>query len=109
MGNDFFLLMRRVLCGNDILQPEIEPLPADLSNKLSELQQMCILRSLRPDRVLFAANRFVASNLGNDYADPPAFDLRLIYKSSSARTPLIFVLSPGVDPTAQVGRRGRRV
>ena len=85
-----------------MLQPCIEPLPADWSNKLSELQQMCILRALRPDRVLFAATRFVASNLGTDYADPPAFDLRLIYKSSSSKTPLIFVLSPGVDPTAQV-------
>ena len=82
--------------------PEKEQLPGDWDNKLTELQQMCVLRSLRPDRVLFAASIFVGNNLGQEYADPPAFDLGEIYKSSTTKTPLIFVLSPGVDPTASV-------
>jgi len=83
-------------------KPEEEPLPGDWDNKCSELQCMCILRSLRPDRVLFSASQFVASNLGREFADPPAFDLRKVYETSTPFTPLIFVLSPGVDPTAQV-------
>ena len=84
-------------------KPESEPLPGDWENKCSnELQRMCILRSLRPDRVLFSATSFVSQNLGQAYADPPAFDLKIIYQTSSVFTPLIFVLSPGVDPTAQV-------
>ncbi|GMI05338.1 hypothetical protein TrVE_jg1168 [Triparma verrucosa] len=82
--------------------PEKNTLPGDWDNKLSELQQMCVLRSLRPDRVLFAANIFVGNNMGPEYADPPAFNLGEIYKSSTNKTPLIFILSPGVDPTASV-------
>ncbi|GMH50243.1 hypothetical protein TrRE_jg3287 [Triparma retinervis] len=82
--------------------PEKEPLPGDWDNKLTELQQMCVLRSLRADRVLFAASIFVGNNMGADYADPPPFDLGEIFKSSTNKTPLIFVLSPGVDPTASV-------
>lgn len=66
------------------------------------MQRICIIRALRLDRVLFCASRFVRLNLGPQFADPPPFDLRAIFQSSNHRTPLIFVLSPGVDPTAQV-------
>ena len=82
--------------------PETSTLPGEWDNKLSELQQMCILRAMRPDRVVFACSIFVGNNLGQEYADPPTFDLGEIFKSSTNRTPLIFILSPGVDPTASV-------
>jgi hypothetical protein len=62
---------------------------------------------LRPSRQLMTLHlRPLDFSVCHDLmmADPPAFDLRGIYKSSSAKTPLIFVLSPGVDPTAQVGK-----
>lgn len=45
--------------------------------------------------------RFVASNIGGQFADPPPFDLNAVFKASNCRTPLIFILSPGVDPTNQ--------
>ena len=56
-------------------KPEATPLPGDWDNKCTELQRMCVLRALRLDRVLFAASGFVSSNLGPQFADPPAFDL----------------------------------
>jgi dynein heavy chain len=59
---------------------------------------MLVLRCLRPDRVIFAARQFIAQNLGPQYVESPPFDLADIYRTSSAVTPLIFVLSPGVDP-----------
>jgi hypothetical protein len=37
--------------------------------------------------------------MGHQFVDPPAFDLDAVYNTSSPKTPLIFVLSPGVDPT----------
>mmetsp|Transcript_8874 Transcript_8874/g.25515 ORF Transcript_8874/g.25515 Transcript_8874/m.25515 type:complete len:421 (+) Transcript_8874:1119-2381(+) len=83
-------------------EPEETPLPGDWENKVTEMQRICIIRALRLDRVLFCASRFVRLNLGPQFADPPPFDLRAIFQSSNHRTPLIFVLSPGVDPTAQV-------
>ena len=70
---------------------------------------MCIIRALRLDRVLFGATRFVSLNLGPQFADPPPFDLRAVYESSTHRTPLVFVLSPGVDPTAQVNGLAREL
>jgi len=68
------------------------------NGKRDLFQQMLVLRCLRPDRVVFAARAFIAANLGPQYVESPPFDLLDIYKTSSAVTPLIFVLSPGVDP-----------
>lgn len=82
--------------------PEVESLPGDWDNKLSELQRMLVVRSLRLDRAGFTAAGFVEQNLGAEFVDPPPFDLRAIYETSTPLTPLIFVLSPGVDPTKQV-------
>jgi dynein heavy chain len=83
-------------------KPESSSLIGDWETRLSDLQRMCLLRALRRDRILHSAAAFVSANLGPAFADPPAFDLRAVFKDSTCRMPLIFVLSPGVDPTAQV-------
>jgi dynein heavy chain len=82
--------------------PERDPLPGEWEAKCDDLMKMTIVRAVRPDRVLFAASKFVAANLGAKYVDPPPFDLKAIAESSSSITPLVFVLSPGVDPTKEV-------
>lgn len=79
--------------------PEKLPPPGEFQTKRNEFQQMLILRCLRPDRVVFAARSFIANNLGPQYIESPPFVLRDVYAASNERTPLIFVLSPGVDPS----------
>ena len=74
-------------------------LPGEWEGKVSDLQRLCILRMLRPDRLLFGISKYVSIHMGPQFIDPPAFDLDAIYQTSSPKTPLIFVLSPGVDPT----------
>ena len=80
-------------------EPEEIPLPGEWDNKLNDLQRMLIIRSLRTDRVLFCAQQFIITNLGQKFVEPPILDVADILGDSSPRTPLIFVLSPGVDPT----------
>ncbi|RYY32537.1 hypothetical protein EON62_05235, partial [archaeon] len=82
--------------------PEREVLPGEWESKCDDLMKMTLVRAIRPDRVLFAAARFVAANLGPKFVEPPPFDLRAIAETASAVTPLVFVLSPGVDPTKEV-------
>jgi dynein heavy chain len=60
---------------------------------------MLLVRSLRPDRVLFAAAGFVSNALGRRFVEPPVLDLGETFADSSPAAPLVFVLSPGVDPT----------
>jgi dynein heavy chain len=83
-------------------KPEEEALPGIWDNKCNELQQMLVLRSLRLDRVLFAIAKYIATHLGQKYIEPPTFNLKAIFETATPTVPLIFVLSPGVDPTAQV-------
>ncbi|XP_027143976.1 dynein heavy chain 2, axonemal isoform X2 [Larimichthys crocea] len=80
-------------------EPENATLPVDWENTCNELQKMLIVRSLRQDRVSLCVTSFIVKNLGPQFVEPPVLDMKAVVEESTCRTPLIFVLSPGVDPT----------
>jgi len=82
--------------------PEEEPLPGDWGSRLSDFQRLTLIRCIRPDRVIRAVTNFVTKKLDKKFTEPPAFDLKRVFQSSTSRTPLVFVLSPGVDPTGEL-------
>jgi dynein heavy chain, axonemal len=86
--------------------PEAAELPGEWEPKCTDLQRMLLVRCLRPDRIIFACTSFVANNLGRKYVEPPVLDLKEVYGDSSPVSPLIFVLSPGVDPTEALKKLG---
>ena len=71
-------------------------LVGEWDNACNELQKMLIVRSLRPDRVSFCVTSFIVNNLGSKFVEPPVLDMQQVVEDSTTRTPLIFVLSPGV-------------
>lgn len=83
-------------------EPEVAELPGEWEAKCDELQRLVFVRCLRPDRVIFAATSYVANNLGRKFVEPPVLDLGEVYVDSNPLTPIIFVLSPGVDPTSNL-------
>ncbi|KAF1380471.1 hypothetical protein PFLUV_G00164080 [Perca fluviatilis] len=80
-------------------EPEKAALPGDWENNCNELQKILIVRSLRQDRVSLCVTSFIVNNLGSRFVEPPVLDMKAVLEESTCMTPLIFVLSSGVDPT----------
>lgn len=59
---------------------------------------MLVLRLFRPDKMVPAVQQYIIKYMGQQFVEPPTFDLPGSYADSSPTTPLIFVLSPGSDP-----------
>ncbi|KAI8807084.1 dynein heavy chain and region D6 of dynein motor-domain-containing protein [Cladochytrium replicatum] len=71
-------------------------------NSLNEFQKLLIVRTLRPERIIVSVMEFVKLKLGHKFIEPPTFDLVGSFEDSNHKTPLVFILSPGVDPMAQL-------
>uniref|UniRef100_A0A670KJQ6 Dynein axonemal heavy chain 2 n=1 Tax=Podarcis muralis TaxID=64176 RepID=A0A670KJQ6_PODMU len=83
-------------------KPEKAMLPGEWENSCNQMQRMLVVRSLRPDRVSFCVTAFIVSNLGSQFIEPPVLNMKSVVDDSTTKTPLIFVLSPGVDPTSSL-------
>ncbi len=81
----------------DSQKPHEEKLPGKW-NSLDQLQKMLVLRAIRPDKLVPAAQEYISAKLGKEFVEAPRFDLEAVYKDSNCASPLIFVLSPGSDP-----------
>ena len=79
-------------CENEA--PENEKLPQEWKNKTS-LEKLCVLRALRPDRMIYATRQFIAQKMGNRYIDSSRINLAKSFEESGPATPIFFILSPG--------------
>jgi dynein heavy chain len=82
----------------DATDPNSIPLPGSWETSLGTFQKLCVLRCLRPDKIITAIANFIVEKMGQNYIEPPAFDLASSYADSNICAPLIFILSPGADP-----------
>nr|CAD7438227.1 unnamed protein product [Timema bartmani] len=83
-------------------EPETLPLIGEWDDICTEFQRMLFVRSLRPDRISLCVTSFVVNTLGLKFVEPPVLDIKAVVEDSTFKTPLIFVLSPGVDPTGSL-------
>ena len=51
-----------------------------------------------------ACGRYVEAALGVEFVAPPPWTLTDIFPATTARAPIIFILSAGADPTSELQR-----
>ncbi|XP_071611851.1 dynein axonemal heavy chain 1 [Heliangelus exortis] len=86
----------------DSPKPHRAPLPGKWEAELDAFQKLLVLRCLRGDKITNAMQDFVALKLDRRFVEPQTSDLSVVFKDSTATTPLVFVLSPGTDPAADL-------
>lgn len=88
--------------------PEKEKFPQEWKNK-SAIQKLCMMRALRPDRMIYAIKAFVEEKLGTKFIESRSVEFSKSFEETSPTTPMFFVLSPGVDPLKDVEKLGKKV
>ncbi|KAL3130869.1 hypothetical protein ABBQ38_000199 [Trebouxia sp. C0009 RCD-2024] len=89
-------------------EPYLEDLPVSWQSEggsaISPVQKLCLLKLVRPDCLVPAIQQYVINSLGPHFAQPGPVSLHSVKKDSNNTTPIIFILSPGCDPTGELQR-----
>ena len=62
---------------------------------LSDFQRLILIRILKPQSLTSSVRVFVEEQMGASFVSFGTADLGEVYEQSDAKTPLIFILSPG--------------
>ena len=77
-------------------------IPDAWNNRLDDFQKLLVLKCIRPDKVTNAMQMYLSEHLGQQFVEPQTTELTAIYQESSPTIPLVFVLSTGTDPAAEL-------
>ncbi|GBP05196.1 Dynein heavy chain 1, axonemal [Eumeta japonica] len=86
----------------DCRDPHRLPYPKPLDTQLDSFQKLLVLKCIRPDKVVPGMQDYVAMNLGSRFVEPQPADLAALYGEADPFSPIIFVLSTGTDPAADL-------
>jgi dynein heavy chain len=86
----------------DDLKPEEIKMPGKLETILTAFEKLLFINAIRPDRFIAAVAVFIERVMGKTFISPPPFDISKSFEDSNCLTPLIFILSPGVDPMQSI-------
>ncbi|KAL0234370.1 hypothetical protein PCE1_001406 [Barthelona sp. PCE] len=85
----------------NVEDPEVQPIPGNYSN-LTEFQRLLLIRCIRPDRTMLAAQLFIKESLGPKFIESSSVPITSTFKETSHNVPAIFLLSLGADPSNDI-------
>lgn len=66
---------------------------------ITAFEEIMISKIFHPENIEIAITDFISKEAGEQFVNPPRFDIHKSFEESDISTPLIFILSPGDDPT----------
>ena len=69
---------------------------------LTDFQKLILIKVLRPDAFVPSVRQCITTQMGSRYVAGIQLDMSELYHQATHYTPLIFLLSPGSDPVAQL-------
>ncbi|XP_044001574.1 dynein axonemal heavy chain 1-like [Aphidius gifuensis] len=74
-----------------------------------DFQKLLLIKCLRPDRLINAIQIYVSKYLGSKFIEPQTTELSIIHKESSSTVPIVFILSSGTDPAAELFKYAEKI
>ncbi|XP_033124826.1 dynein heavy chain 6, axonemal-like [Anneissia japonica] len=71
---------------------------------LKLFERIIMIKVLKPECQITSVKSYIKELMGAEYLARGGLDLKEVFDESSAKHPLIFILSPGVDPTVELMR-----
>ncbi|KAI5707535.1 hypothetical protein M8J77_004618 [Diaphorina citri] len=78
---------------------ESAPPPNNYDSVLTEFDRLMLIRCFRMDRVYQSICNYVEEVMGAEFITPSFISYDAIFEQSSCNSPVVFILSPGSDPT----------
>ncbi|XP_019756852.1 dynein axonemal heavy chain 8 [Dendroctonus ponderosae] len=88
--------------------PEEAVIP-DGYNSLDTFRRLLIIRAWCPDRTITQSRKYIASSLGQRFAEPVILNFEIMHEESRPLTPLVCFLSMGSDPTPYIETLAKRL
>ncbi|MCQ2815716.1 MAG: AAA family ATPase, partial [archaeon] len=67
--------------------------------KERRFRKLILIKIFKPEKLVFFTKKFIGDELGEIFIDTTASRLEEVYQESDWKTPIIFILSKGADPT----------
>ncbi|CAF1548071.1 unnamed protein product [Rotaria magnacalcarata] len=89
-------------------EPENYLFPNLYNELLNDFERLMLLRCFCQNRIIFAINNYITKIMGEKYITPPTIYFDSIFEQSTSQIPIIFILSPGSDPTNDIQKLAER-
>ena len=99
----------QLTCASMLRASEAHAYMQEFDEKLDKFGRLLVVRSLRDDRTILAANEYIADTLGQKYIESTPLNLETTWAESNERCPLICLLSPGSDPTDLIEKLAKKM
>ena len=91
----------------DLEAPEGAAMP-DFEERVDAFEKMCIVKSLREDRTMVAAQTYIATAIGDRFVESVPLNIENTWAETNPHTPVICLLSAGADPTKLIEELAKR-